>query len=342
MKQGILTLVLLGPLVACHVPAESGVEVRREVATAEAAAPLVLEGTAFEAAARMRLPEVAPGEYEGLHNVFQLSDGIISGGEPQGAKGLEQLSAWGVRTILSVDGKAPEVALAASLGMRYVHVPIQYSGISDDQVARISKTFRELEGPFYVHCFHGRHRGPAAAALGRIVLDGVSRAQAIAEMRQWCSTSSKYEGLYSAVATARVPTLEATRLNGFDFDAVHRFRGLRAAMIPMPRHWDRVLAAAQRGWAVDVDHPDLVPAREAAEVRQIFEACLELPATEAYADDFRVWLERARGGSHRLVGALESGATAAPGDEAWRLEAAAAVQQVQQSCTSCHAIYRDR
>ena len=71
------------------------------------------------------------------------------------------------------------------------------------------KTFRELDGPFYVHCFHGKHRGPAAAAaLGRIAVDGVPREQAIAEMRQWCGTSEKYEGLYRTIAEVLRPDAE--------------------------------------------------------------------------------------------------------------------------------------
>lgn len=338
MKHGVLLPLLLALSSSCSGPPVP----HQALASQEPAAPLALMATAFEAAGQVELPEVAPGEYEGLHNVFQLSRSIISGGEPQGEVALEQLAAWGVKTILSVDGKIPDVETAAELGMRYVHIPIQYSGISDLQVTRISKTFRELDGPFYVHCFHGRHRGPAAAALGRIVLDGVPREQAIAEMRQWCATSSKYEGLYSAVATAPVPSPEATALHAFDFNSAHTFRGLRAAMIPLPRHWDRVLAAAERDWVLDPEHPDIVPAREVVAVRQILDACVELPQTRSQADDFRVWLEQAREGSERLTLALEQGATAEPGDQPWRLEAAAAVEQVRASCAGCHGTYRNQ
>ena len=49
------------------------------------------------------------------------------------------------------------------------------AGINEDEIAMIAKTFREVEGPFYVHCYHGKHRGPAAAAIGRVALDGLGR-----------------------------------------------------------------------------------------------------------------------------------------------------------------------
>ncbi|MHC4820557.1 MAG: hypothetical protein ACYTDX_02405, partial [Planctomycetota bacterium] len=151
--------------------------------SARAAAPIDLTGTAFDAAGLRALPEREPQNWDDLHNVYKLSDNIVTGGEPLTPAALERLAAMGVKVVLSVDGKAPDVETAKRLGMRYVHVPIQYSGISYAERVKIAKTFRELEGPFYVHCFHGKHRGPAAAALGRVVLDGCSREDAIAEMR---------------------------------------------------------------------------------------------------------------------------------------------------------------
>ena len=133
-------------------------------------------GTAYEAAALLRLPETPPENHPALHNVYALSENIISGGEPENEEAFRILQDMGVRTILSVDGKVPDAALAERYGMKYVHVPIQYKGITAAEVAQITKTFREQEGPFYVHCFHGKHRGPAAAAqLGRLVLDGIAR-----------------------------------------------------------------------------------------------------------------------------------------------------------------------
>ena len=140
--------------------------------------PLVFNSTAYEAAGSLvTLDVVPPQEFPGLHHVFSLSDNIISGAEPDGDRALAEIASMGVKTILSVDGKAPDVETARDYGMRYVHVPIQYKGISTDELLVITKTFREAEGPFYVHCFHGKHRGPAAAAVGRLVIDGLSREQ---------------------------------------------------------------------------------------------------------------------------------------------------------------------
>jgi len=64
--------------------------------------------------------------------------------------------------------------------MRYIHVPIAYSGLSREQEIRIASAISGAEGPLYLHCHHGKHRGPAAAAtalvcLGEITPDDRSR-----------------------------------------------------------------------------------------------------------------------------------------------------------------------
>ena len=333
--------ILLGALLGLAAACAGRPGPRDRVSTGEVPPPVQLDGTAFEAAARVELPEVAPGEYPGLHNVYWLSESILSGGEPADPAALEQLADWGVKTLLSVDGKAPDAETAAALGMRYVHVPIQYKGIGDEEMRKIAKTFRELQGPFYVHCFHGRHRGPAAAAVGRIVLDAVPREEAIAEMRQWCATSSKYEGLYAAVATADLPTRAETERFAFDFAPAHAFEGLRAGMIEMTRKWDLVKAAEIRDWASDPAHPDVDPLREALELHQIYEALVQLEATHAWQDDFRAWLEQGRRGSERLLEALSAGSQPKAGESDWRAEAAEAYDLVAGSCASCHGSYRN-
>ena len=313
--------------------------------------PMSLDGSAYEAAARFDLPELAPSDGPGLQHVFKLSDSIISGAEPTGREALSQIASWGVKTILSVDGKVPEVEWAAELGMRYVHVPIEYSGMDGEELLKICKTFRELEGPFYVHCFHGKHRGPAAAAIGRIVRDGIPRERAIAEMRQWCATASKYEGLYSTVATAPIPSAAESAGFEFGFDPAHSFEGLRGAMVHMTRKWDLIKAAKKRNWQADPEHPDIVPLQEAVQLHELFESCSNLEEIRAWPDDFRAWLEEGRSGSEQLLQALmeASAASAAPGasepSEAAEPEALSradsAYARVSKSCSACHKSYRN-
>ncbi len=301
--------------------------------------PLPATGTAYAVAERVQLHDTAPAEHQALHNVYHLSRSIISGSEPDGPVGLEKVAEMGVKTILSVDGKVPDHVTAEKLGMRYVHVPIRYRGFTRDEMLSIAKTFRELEGPFYVHCFHGKHRGPAAAAIGRVVLDGVSREQAVAEMRQWCGTSQAYEGLYAAIAFGEIPSPAATRAYRFDFPPAHRLSGFRNAMIELPRSWDVVASLSKRDWRPDPDHPDASARNEATRVVEILDQCLAMPEARRRPDAFRGHLEKSTEEARKLAALLKR-FEAGDGDAGD--EAKAVVKTIKATCTACHQDFRNR
>ena len=73
----------------------------------------------------------------------------------------------GRKTVLTLDGAQPDVETAKRHGLRYVHVPIGYDGIPAARALELAKTFQTLEpsGPIFVHCHHGKHRGPAACSI---------------------------------------------------------------------------------------------------------------------------------------------------------------------------------
>ncbi|MBL8900649.1 MAG: cytochrome c [Planctomycetes bacterium] len=302
------------------------------------APPIALEGKAYEAAAKVELPKQAPTEMPGLHNIYRLSPDIVSGSEPHGHEGLESMAEMGIRTVISVDGSAPDAAAAAKLGLRYVHVPIQYKGITNDEVAKLVKTFRELEPPFYVHCFHGKHRGPAAAALGRVALDGAPRDVAIAEMRQYCGTAGTYEGLYQVIAKGAIPSEEETAALRYDFAPVHQPKGMVGAMSVLARAHDNVADAMKREWAADAAHPDLDALNEAEKLEQAFAAAFALDETQQGPADQKQWFERSSAESKKLVEALKRlrAGEAAAGEEAKQ-----AFKAVKGLCTECHSVYRN-
>jgi len=302
------------------------------------APPMTLEGTAYDAASTVVLPETAPEEHTGLHNVYRLSDRIISGGEPESPDALAAIADMGVKTILSVDGKVPDAQTAASLGMRYVHVPIQYKGITDEELLQITKTFRELEGPFYVHCFHGKHRGPSAAAVGRVALDGVPREQALAEMRQWCGTSKKYEGLYGVVAMGALPDAETTAAYEFDFPAAQKLDGVAGLMVHVSRAYDRIKAMQRNAWQVNPDHPDIDPVNESAILVSLFTQAHELDEVRAADDDYRAWIDASIDQAASLREVV--GAAREAGDGDWAASDAA-FAGLDATCDACHAAYRN-
>jgi protein tyrosine phosphatase (PTP) superfamily phosphohydrolase (DUF442 family) len=335
------SLVLFAGLLGCAGAGRSQGDLG-VVAAQPVPEPLLLEDTAFAAAGQAPLPEREADERPGLHNLYWLSDDILSGSEPEGQVALEELAELGIKTILSVDGKAPEHEAAAALGLRYVHVPIRYNGIEETEVLAIAKTFRELEGPFYVHCFHGKHRGPSAAAIGRVVLDGAGRDTAIGEMRQYCGTSEKYEGLYRTIATGDLPSPEETAAFEFDFPAEFRVEGLRQSMVELPRSFDLLVDLSKRDWAPKADHPDANARNEAAKLEELFSQLATTSEVLAAPTDFRTHVDESRVHAKDLVEALTRfGASEGAEREAANELAKEALGAVKARCTACHRDYRN-
>lgn len=336
LASGTVAVILLAAFGGCCSECKTQPEAKPNAAEGSkvgsaAAQAQPAGGPAFTAAAREALPVRKAGDYEGLHNVFQLSSNITVGSEPS-TDGLHQIQKFGVKTIISVDGKVPDAATAKSLGMRYVHIPIQYKTLTDEEIALLAKTFRECEAPFFVHCFHGKHRGPSAAAIGRRALDGASPERAIAEMRQWSGTAADYEGLYAAVLTKAVPDAAATRAVAFSFPEAEMPEGVPAWMSRMERMNDALKRMAANAWQPDPHHPDLVPLEAAKNLASLTASnwCEGGKAMDAEM----VALQK---DAVRLSEALV--ATIAGGDNAAK---SAAHKSLLQSCTACHKLYRNK
>ena len=299
---------------------------------APASLPLELAGSAYEAAAEVALEERAALNWPDLENVFHLSDQIYSGGEPLSEEAFSRLAGWGVRTIISVDGKAPNHALAAAHRIHTVHIPTQYRGLSPERMLLLVKSFRELEGPFYVHCFHGRHRGPAAAAIGRVVLNGTPRSQALAEMRQWCGTSPAYEGLFECVATSQIPSPTATAAHPVTSPEA-KPQSLSSWMATITRPFEFLEGRASSQFSPDPSHPDLDPVEEARRVSLGLEACLKLAKGQTAAPEYYQQMESALASSRKLLAALMAENPTGAGS---------ALEELTRDCKGCHQAYRNR
>src|SRR5262245_50112426 len=102
---------------------------------------------------------------EHLPNPWRIHPKVISGGLPEGDAAFAELIALGVKTVISVDGAQPDVASARRFGLRYIHLPHGYDGVPPERMKELAKAVRDLPGPIYIHCHHGKHRSPAAAAV---------------------------------------------------------------------------------------------------------------------------------------------------------------------------------
>lgn len=275
-------------------------------------------------------------EAAGLANVYRFTERLLCGGAPAGEEGFASLAKLGVRTIISVDGAKPDVEGAERAGIQTVHIPLQYAGISQGEAWKLAKGVRDLPGPIYLHCHHGKHRGPAAAAIARVCLDDrFSVEQAAAAMRR-AGTDAKYEGLYAAARKVKRPTSRQLDHLNAEFPAVAKVGGLTEAMTAIDEAWGRLESRAKGGWQT-AGKGDLGGAHEALLLEEGLREAARLEEVRKGGGQLLEWMNASAQAATKLREALDApgGAGNVGGARGELLKA------MGQSCSRCHAKFRD-
>lgn len=274
----------------------------------------------------------AAGEPAGLEHYRRLSERIGQGGQPVGDVAFRNLAALGYRTVVSVDGARPEIEAAARHGLRYVHVPVEYSGIPREQALLLAQAVRTSDGPVYFHCHHGLHRGPAAAAMARQAVDGITPQQADADLRS-SGCSAKYEGLYRDVLAFTPPTEAEIAALPRELPSVAKVGDMVDHMAAASRVFERLQACERSAWCAPAGQPDVSPPHEATILMEHFREMQRLDEARGYGEQFVQLLAESESASDRIAESLRSGR---------KDDATAALARVKKSCDSCHAKHRDR
>ncbi len=275
---------------------------------------------------------------EHLHNVYKIHEKVLSGGQPYGDSGFKALTDLGVKTVISVDGAKPDLALAKKYGLKYVHLPHGYDGIADDRVRQLAKAVRKLDGPVYIHCHHGKHRSPAAAAVACVAAGFVAPQSALAVLEA-AGASRSYRGLYQSAAEARKLDEKLLQALEVDFPEVADVPAMADAMVEVERHHDHLNEIAKNNWRPLPDHPDLAPAHEALMLREHFTELLRLDKVQQQPSAFRELMKQAEQRAQALEDEYHAWEPAQPSGGLKRLHAA--LQAVNHDCTACHQQFRD-
>lgn len=273
----------------------------------------------------------------GLPNFFKLSENIYSGGQPDGERGFQSLQRLGVKTIISVDGARPDVETARRYGLRYVHLPIGYDGCPRPRALEIARAVRDLPKPVYIHCHHGKHRGPAAAAIARIVVDGISHEQAIAEMKR-AGTDPRYVGLYADVQNFRKPSRAELDRASNKFPSVTPVPPFQQAMVDIEHRHEALKQSQAEGWQPPKEHPDINPPHEALQLKEAFRELIRSSNVQKRPADFRQMMVDSEQSAAQLEQALRR---LVGGDAAATAAADQAFAAIERMCTACHVKYRN-
>lgn len=171
-------------------------------------------------------------QMDGLQNFFQVTTNIYSGSAPENTNAFAELKKLGIKTIITVDGSKPDVATAQSFGLRYVQIPFGYDGIPEPQSLRLVKAVEILPGPFYIHCHHGIHRGPAGVAVICEAETGWNTDEAMAWLVK-AGTDTNYAGLFKSVGDFKKPTSESLSKVDSNFPSISSKSRLADEMVKL-------------------------------------------------------------------------------------------------------------
>jgi hypothetical protein len=273
-----------------------------------------------------------------LHNLFAVGTNVFSGSSPEGDEAFAALARLGVKTIITVDGAKPDVETARKHGLRYVHLPHGYDGINTNLQLQLAKVGESLPGPIYVHCHHGKHRGPAAAAVLCMANSGWTATQA----ESWlvaAGTATNYVGLYDVVRGFHKPSAEQMRAIPAKFPETAKVSGLVDAMVEIDERWDHLKAVRAADYGVPKQHPDLKPANEAVILWEHYRETQRLPDAAHHGTDFIARLKTAENEAKEAERLLRLFASE-PGPET-RAQLDKTFDAMAKTCATCHKAYRD-
>lgn len=266
---------------------------------------------------------------------MQYHENFLAGSVPEGDTGFETLRRLGILTVISVDGAAPDVALAKAHGLRYIHLPVGYNGFDEQRKLELVRATRDAmkDGPVYLHCHHGKHRAAGAAASVAASLGWLTPEQAVAKMKV-SGTAPGYTGLYACAAQSSV--LEAATIDAVpsDFPESTPPKGFRLGMVEADDALEHLKLIEKARWSAPANHPDLVPAAEAGRLADLMRVAAASGRAAAQPPQFAEMLRA----SSALAQELEDALLHKKGDPA---SLSATMKTLNASCTACHVKFRD-
>lgn len=269
--------------------------------------------------------------HSALHNLHQLNADLWSAGEPAGELAYEELAAIGIKTVISVDGVAPDKELAALHSITVVHLPIGYDGISDQRSRELAHAIATLPRPIIVNCHHGKHRGPAALCVGAIGSGDISTQSAIKYMTT-AQTSPKYKGLWEAAEHAQ--PLNKSELHDGSILLPERteIADFVEGMAEIDRLYEHLQDCADNNFEAPQDHPDLAPISLAGQIHNLLRGMEDDQAVVDGGPEFFDMLITSRDRASDLESRLEQNNIAG---------AYESLKLLTDSCSDCHTKYRN-
>jgi protein tyrosine phosphatase (PTP) superfamily phosphohydrolase (DUF442 family) len=124
-----------------------------------------------------------PASAAGLSNLYQVSPTLYRSAMPD-APGFESLEQMKFASVLSLRWNPDPADPTPQNGPRRLHIPIRTWNLDEEHVVEFLKLASDpANQPMLVHCKHGADRTGTMVAAYRIVVQGWSKEDALAEMK---------------------------------------------------------------------------------------------------------------------------------------------------------------
>lgn len=120
-----------------------------------------------------------------IGNFYKVTDGVYRGDRPT-AEDLKELQSRGIKTLLDLETFHTDryVIAESKTNFKFLHIRMNPWDIDDDDIVTALDILTDKNNfPIYVHCKHGSDRTGVVIAMYRIVVQGWSKEDAIAEMK---------------------------------------------------------------------------------------------------------------------------------------------------------------
>ena len=146
---------------------------------------------------------------ETIPRFIPLSETLATAGQPSEAQ-LAEIAAAGFEMVINLGlhddpsyALQDEAASVAALGLGYVHIPVQFSSPTLQDLASFSQAMAGAKGKkVFVHCRHNK-RVPVFVALDRVLREGWEPDAALAAMRAAWSPDPVWQAFIEKALTAK-------------------------------------------------------------------------------------------------------------------------------------------
>jgi len=117
--------------------------------------------------------------------LHQVDDKLYRSALPN-TEAVDQLKALGIVSVLNFYQKS-DASWIGSADLQEIHLPMRTRWFDDEDALDALRSLRgaQEKGSVLIHCKHGQNRTGLVAALYRMVYQGWSKAEALAEMRSF-------------------------------------------------------------------------------------------------------------------------------------------------------------